>query len=248
MVISWVKSMDMDKYIEDLHKDFKKNIVLWRVKHKFLTKKQWIKIYDLIMQKAGKRRWNTKLRTNEEYIVKLLRKYSKKDNKILDAGCGTGKLMYHLYNHGYTNLSGADFTRICIDYCNRRNKKYKTNINFFEFNIESELDNSFMYEKFDTIISCEVLEHTRRPDSIIDNIYEMLKDNGIAIFCFPNKDKRSSWTHINLFFDNNSDFDKIIREKPLFNYYNIHNLFDRTLFDEHRFIIKKNFIFVIGRK
>ena len=76
----------------------------------------------------------------------------KKNSKILDLGCGSGKYLYVLSNYIDGNFYGVDISSNSIDRANKLFKK--DNLKFEKKNLD-ELKN----EKFDLIILNDVFEH-----------------------------------------------------------------------------------------
>ncbi|CUX25521.1 hypothetical protein BN3590_00439 [Clostridium sp. C105KSO15] len=50
---------------------------------------------------------------NSEKVIFL--KYLKKDDNILDLGCGIGRTTFNLYNLGFTNIIGIDYSSLYIE-------------------------------------------------------------------------------------------------------------------------------------
>jgi len=100
------------------------------------------------------------------------------DSKILDYGCGYGRIASELYARGYSHLTGVDTS---IEMVRRGLKQYPTlNLRHIESHeIPTELG------KFDVILFCAVLtcipikEHRTK---IIEVVYESLNEGGI-IYC-----------------------------------------------------------------
>jgi 2-polyprenyl-3-methyl-5-hydroxy-6-metoxy-1,4-benzoquinol methylase len=116
-------------------------------------------------------------------IVDEIRDFSYKKNdkniSILDIGCGLGGMTFPISSLGYPVI-GIDFDTESINSCIQRNRfsnaKYITaDGETFELN-----------EKFDVVISSEVLEHSPHPEMILKTIRKHLKKNGIAIVSVPN--------------------------------------------------------------
>jgi len=97
------------------------------------------------------------------------------NKKILDVGCGHGKLLKTLSASGFNNLFGVDpfiENDITYNFDNKNIYIYKnefTNIN----------------EKFDIIMFNHSLEHIYDQDKTMEHIYSLLNDNGICIICIP---------------------------------------------------------------
>lgn len=54
---------------------------------------------------SGKKEFTTPFQAGE------FSKYVKRDNSILDVGCGYGRTIDELYHNGYRNLIGIDFSK-----------------------------------------------------------------------------------------------------------------------------------------
>ena len=71
--------------------------------------------------------------------------------RILEVGCGTGQLAHMLYDLGYKQYTGFDFSSVAIDIA----KKMCPEQNFF---VGDAYDKS-NYKDYDIILSTEVFEH-----------------------------------------------------------------------------------------
>ncbi|MCB0536469.1 MAG: class I SAM-dependent methyltransferase [Bacteroidetes bacterium] len=98
-----------------------------------------------------------------------------KQAKIIDLGCGYGRVLKFLFEEGYRNLYGIDSSSKLIE----RAKTYFPNA---DYSISSilELDTS---TKFDCVLLCGVLEYFYSDDerSSITNIaFDLLSENGFV--------------------------------------------------------------------
>lgn len=104
----------------------------------------------------------------------LLNKYLKKDDAVLDMGCGTGGLLINMRNHGYSNLTGCDPSEASI-------KKLKEKkIKCFQGSIYKVSENK--QRKFDAIILSGVLEHLFDLKKAVRIVNRYLKPES-KIFC-----------------------------------------------------------------
>jgi ubiquinone/menaquinone biosynthesis C-methylase UbiE len=136
--------------------------------------------------------WNriaTKKTFNFPFYLDLFKQYSKKSYKVLDYGCGYGRILGYLVNAGFMHLYGIDFSdeMLKLTY-----KNYPT-VNL------SKNDSLFIpYDdnQFDTVIVCAVLgcnPNAQDQKLIIDEISRVLKPRGVlylADFLITN-DKRN---------------------------------------------------------
>ena len=63
-----------------------------------MTEKEY---WDMV---ANEQRFNT------PFQMDLFKKHVDLDKKILDYGCGYGRVLKELYDHGYNDLLGVDFS------------------------------------------------------------------------------------------------------------------------------------------
>jgi len=103
------------------------------------------------------------------------------DSKILDVGCGYGKLLFRMQRDGFLNLTGVDpYIKEDINYRNGV-KVFKKHV--FELN-----------GQYDLIMSHHSLEHMPQPLDVLKKIYELLKPNRYAIIRIPIASSYS-WRH-----------------------------------------------------
>jgi SAM-dependent methyltransferase len=109
------------------------------------------------------------------FQIDLFNKYVSKDGFILDIGCGYGRTLNELYNVGYKNSIGIDFSA----------KMVEKGIKLFPFlNLKIMENNIIEYPEntFDAIILFAVLTCIIKNEAqlkLINLIYKILKPNGI---------------------------------------------------------------------
>jgi SAM-dependent methyltransferase len=113
------------------------------------------------------------------------REYLGKKVRILDAGCGNGRvtaLLRRYSNPEKTKVLGIDLVAIDIA---RKNLKGAVNVNFLRKNILGPLGS---LGKFDFIYCQEVLHHTKDPKKGFLNLCGLLAEGGeIAIYVYKKK-------------------------------------------------------------
>lgn len=95
--------------------------------------------------------------------------------KILDFGCGYGRILNELYKHGYTNSLGIDISRSML-------KRGKRNYPYLNFELIGNIPLNFKSATFDVIILCGVLGSIITDEeqlSLIRETYRLLKNDGI---------------------------------------------------------------------
>ena len=126
--------------------------------------------------------WNTVAEEKNFTTVldkELFSKYVSKDAKILDVGCGYGRILNELHQEGYTDLTGIDSAENMI----KRGIREYPHLNLIS-NIDGEIN--FPDNTFDAVILFGVL--TCVPDDasqklLIESIKNVLKPNGIIYVC-----------------------------------------------------------------
>jgi 2-polyprenyl-3-methyl-5-hydroxy-6-metoxy-1,4-benzoquinol methylase len=101
------------------------------------------------------------------------------NTKILDIGCNAGKLGEKLIRQKNCQVWGVDNSKQAI----KEASKVLTKAEYF--NIESGKI-PFEREKFEVIIFGDVLEHLRWPNTILNNVSNILDKNGEIIASIPN--------------------------------------------------------------
>lgn len=113
-----------------------------------------------------------------------LKKILKDCKRILDAGCGNGRVTKLLRNNSdaSSEIIGIDLVAHEVA---RENLKDEKNVNFYQKDLTQDLKD---LGKFDYIYSQEVLHHTNNPAQSFDNLVEILNKNGvIAIYVYKKK-------------------------------------------------------------
>lgn len=117
--------------------------------------------------------WWYKSRRN--LIKELLPK--RKSLKILDIGCGTGKLMEELQPYG--QIYGLDASPKAVDFCHRRHLHRVYQATF------PKIHRSINQHRFDVIICLDVLEHIRDDRLALQTINRLLRPRGRLIITVP---------------------------------------------------------------
>lgn len=115
-------------------------------------------------------------------LVKEIPDFTGKDYSLLDIGCGNGASMFVL-SRNMKNCVGIDITNEHEDEFN--SYKVENNIKNCQFKVLDVVENEAK-EKFDRIISFEVIEHLA-DESGVRYYFDSLKDDGIMAISVPNK-------------------------------------------------------------
>ena len=132
--------------------------------------------YDNIY--LGRNSYKVNYKKSEYYKLwlEVLKEIS--DFFILEIGCGTGQFAHLLWDNGFREYVGADFSVKAIKIANKLRKKKE--MNSFSFLKHDILDPQLYKMKIETVIALEVFEHID-DHAVINNI-----KNGIrVIFTLP---------------------------------------------------------------
>ena len=142
------------------------------------TKEQYnldanIKRYSDAIEKVGL--WNS------EKII--FNKYLKKNDRILDLGCGAGRTTINLFNEGYNNIVGLDIADKLIDFAKKYSSEHNLNIDFAVGDATKlEYENNL----FDVVIfsfnGMQCIPGLENRKKVLKEVYRVLKPGGYYIF------------------------------------------------------------------
>ena len=113
-----------------------------------------------------------------ELVLKTIKNYSSNNNiSILDAGCGTGRMMELLNKFG--EVSGIDYSEDAVRFSKKRGLK---NVKMIDLNNWNKNEKSY-----DIVVCLDVLYHSGIKDDIeiIRKFYSALNNKGILILNNP---------------------------------------------------------------
>lgn len=144
--------------------------------------------------------WDTEENTEvHKFIVKPIIKQLTAHGAVdvLDLGCGNGSFSRQLEASGF-RVTGLDHSLSGILIA----QKYCTNATFSQHDITQPLPNSY-HDKFDAVVSVEVIEHLLLPRHLIENAINSLKPGGVFILTTP---YHGYWKNLALALTNKFDY------------------------------------------
>jgi 2-polyprenyl-3-methyl-5-hydroxy-6-metoxy-1,4-benzoquinol methylase len=114
-------------------------------------------------------------RQSLEGLVKKFDPY-RKNNRILDVGCGEGWILEISKKHGW-EVYGTEYSSRAIEICEAKGiKMYQGVLDPGKMNVS----------EFDVIISSETVEHINNPQEDFNNINKLLRKEGLLYVTTPN--------------------------------------------------------------
>jgi SAM-dependent methyltransferase len=106
----------------------------------------------------------------------VLRRYSAYDDRILDVGCGTGKVGEILSDVGYSTLEGLDISPGMLDEA----RKKHCYVSLHEQDLSKPL--AFPDGTFDAVVSVGVFVRSHAPSSCFDELLRITRPGGYIVF------------------------------------------------------------------
>lgn len=115
---------------------------------------------------------------------------SRVGNKLLDAGCGDGRLLFELKDKNL-DLYGIDYSEKAISFA----KVFVPNANLSVQDLTAKL--TFKDELFDYVVLMDVLEHIEpsKIPKLLGEVSRVLKKNGVLVINVPSKNRKVSKKH-----------------------------------------------------
>ena len=114
--------------------------------------------------------------TLTRYDHQLISDWVEQDSRVIDLGCGNGKLLKHLQASKNVSGYGVELDPEMISQC------IDNDINVIQFNLDKGLGH-FDTGSFDTVILSLTLQAMRRPKELLE---EMMRVGNQGIVTFPN--------------------------------------------------------------
>ncbi|KRT80315.1 methyltransferase [Oryctes borbonicus] len=153
------------------------------------TKEYWDNQYKEEMKNYNNRGDVGEIWFGEDIVDRIIRWMNKENinklNRILDIGCGNGMLLIELYNEGFKNMVGADYSENAIMLARNIALKLQCDIEFEVCNVLQENINLYNFDivldkgTYDAVsLSIDAKENRNK---YIQNMQKMLKPSGMLI-------------------------------------------------------------------
>lgn len=114
-------------------------------------------------------------------------------DRIVDLGCGTGYYLFLLSNLGIRlSLTGFDYDERAIN--EARGSIYGKDIKFITGNLHKV---PFQDKSFDKAVMSEVLEHVENDEKVLQEVYRILKPDGVLVISVPSINYPFLWDPTN---------------------------------------------------
>lgn len=133
---------------------------------------------------------------SDKIVTNIIRKYypsTEKTFRILDIGCGGGRLLKEFANTQNLEIYGVDISTKALRIAKKNG--YKTS----QCDIEKE-SISYRSNFFDIVVINDLIEHIVDPDHLLKEVRRILKIDGILVINVPNISHPASW-FVQIFLD-----------------------------------------------
>lgn len=116
------------------------------------------------------------------FALPYLRKTLKRENRLLELGCGTGRLPTQLFREGLIpaeNLFGLDQSEVALGHA-------RQTVPGAHLAVGDIYDLKFPKEQFDFVMLMEVIEHLEFPEAALKQISAVTAPGGHLLISFPN--------------------------------------------------------------
>ncbi len=151
-----------------LGKEITENAMNGKIRHTY--EQYW---HERIRESVGEDNYEKK--PNE--IIDTVSSVLKKGNRLLDVGCGDGCFALHV-NEKFDGIYGAEIAKEAAFIAWKRNVSATV--------MDLNLSLSYKNNTFDAVTCLDVIEHLLDPDSLIDEIYRVLRPDGQLVLTTPN--------------------------------------------------------------
>jgi 2-polyprenyl-3-methyl-5-hydroxy-6-metoxy-1,4-benzoquinol methylase len=116
---------------------------------------------------------------NRLSVIDRLIPHTRDSLKALDVGCAIGVFTNLLHRKGYEVL-GIDTNKELVTFAKNRYPHCK-------FKLMNALHLDLSPSSFDFVLALELIEHLNNPHKLLENIYQVLKKDGVVLLSTPNR-------------------------------------------------------------
>ena len=129
-------------------------------------------------------------KTGVERYLEVL-KHLDQDSKILDVGCNFGDFLRYMLENKiqFKSYTGFDFCETAID-------EAKNEFPDHEWILGDCQSMDLERDKFDSIVTMQMLEHIEEPERFLKSIFHILKDDGQILITVPNGRRIQHESHV----------------------------------------------------
>ncbi len=190
--------------------------------------------------------WNNFRNQPIPIVDYFIKKFAKEKGKIIDLGCGNCRNLIPFKDF---ELYGIDFSKEMLDKAKKISKKYNLNIKLKEANLTKTPFKNNYFDYALMLASLHHLETKNKRDTAIEELYRILKENGLALITVWDK-----WQFKFLFKKKNSFIPWKVKDKTYYRYYYLFNYFElKKLLKKFNFTILEskryhgNIMFIIKK-
>ncbi|MFH1826927.1 MAG: class I SAM-dependent methyltransferase [bacterium] len=108
-----------------------------------------------------------------------------KRNKILEIGCGNGRLLARLKKLGFKDINGLEPSKKAVAASPINVDQKKIVVDYFK-------ENQFKQSSFDVVVFFQVLDHVVNPNKFLKEVYRILKPGGYVLAIIHNSKSLSA--------------------------------------------------------
>lgn len=125
----------------------------------------------------------------DEQVIRFIKKHAKKDDTILDFGCGYGRHALALAFDNYKNIIAMDYNNPCLDHIREESDKHNLNIKCMQ---NTEVTVPLEENSVDIVVACGSIFYSRQKvfAELLKNFLKAMKPNAMmwCNFRTPNDD------------------------------------------------------------